>query len=78
MGHRYCSGDRVVFHFPAATLPQFAGAFPIERLLPISDDGPNYLIKRVNEAISGSLPNGNLLSELKRSELPANFQIRPA
>jgi hypothetical protein len=46
--HRYRQGDRVVFHPPPA-LPQFAGAYVVERLLPISDTGPNYQIKRVKD-----------------------------
>ena len=46
--HRYRPGDRVIFHAPTS-LPQFAGAYVIERLLPNSDDGPHYLIKRVKD-----------------------------
>jgi hypothetical protein len=38
----------VVFH-PPPSLSHFAGAYVIERLLPISDTGPNYLIKRVKD-----------------------------
>jgi hypothetical protein len=46
--HKYRPGDRVVFH-PPPTLPNFAGAYVVERLLPISDNGPNYHIKRVKD-----------------------------
>jgi hypothetical protein len=46
--HRYHVGDQVVFH-PPPTLPEFAGAYSIERLLPISETGPNYLIKRLKD-----------------------------
>ena len=38
----------MVFH-PPPTLPEFAGAYLVERLLPISDAGPSYLIKRVKD-----------------------------
>jgi hypothetical protein len=44
--HRYRVGDRVIYHAPTS-LPQFAGAYLIERLLPNSEDGPHYLIRRV-------------------------------
>lgn len=46
--HRYQAGERVVFHAPTS-LGQFAGAYLIERLLPSSDSGPTYLIKRVKD-----------------------------
>jgi hypothetical protein len=46
--HRYRLGDRVVFNSPA-TLPQFAGAYLVERLLPISEAGPSYLIRRLKD-----------------------------
>lgn len=37
-----------MFHAPPS-LPQFAGAYLIERLLPNSADGPTYLIKRAKD-----------------------------
>jgi hypothetical protein len=46
--HRYRRGDRVIFHSPA-TLPQFDGPYLVERLLPISDAGPQYQIKSVRD-----------------------------
>jgi len=46
--HRYCPGDRVLFHAPLA-LQEFAGAYVIERALPNSPDGLTYLIKRVKD-----------------------------
>ncbi len=46
--HRYSVGDQVIFH-PPPTLPEFAGAYSIERLLPLSGAGPSYLIRRLKD-----------------------------
>ena len=48
LAHRYRPGDRAIFHSPA-TLPQFDGPYLVERLLPISDAGPQYQIKSVRD-----------------------------
>jgi hypothetical protein len=48
LAHRYRPGDRVIFHSPA-TLPQFDGPYLVERLLPVSDAGPQYQIKSIRD-----------------------------
>jgi hypothetical protein len=64
--HLYRVGDQVVFHSPP-TLPEFAGAYSIERLLPMSDAGPSYLIKR--------LKDGHVRSVAERELAPAHSEI---
>jgi hypothetical protein len=46
--HRFRVGERVIFH-SAATLPQFSGAYVVERLLPDSGAGLTYHIKRAKD-----------------------------
>ena len=48
MAPRYRPGDRVIYHAPTS-LPQFAGVYLVDRVLPNSDDGLSYLIKRVKD-----------------------------
>jgi hypothetical protein len=43
--HRYRQGDQVIFHAPLA-LQEFAGAYVVEKALPISADGLTYLIEK--------------------------------
>lgn len=48
VSYRYRVGDRVLLHLHPS-LPQFAGAYLIERQLPVGDAGPAYLVKRTKD-----------------------------
>lgn len=59
IGYHYRPGDRVLFYPPPA-LSQFEGTYRIERRLPISADGPNYLIKRMKDGHERAAPEREL------------------
>jgi hypothetical protein len=59
VSYRYRVGDRVLFH-PHPSLSQFAGAYLIERQLPVGDLGPTYLVKRGKDGHLRTVSEGEL------------------
>jgi hypothetical protein len=70
VSYRYRVGDRVLFH-PHPSLSRFAGAYLIERHLPVGDSGPTYLVKR------GKDGHRRTVSEAELAPIPIADPVQP-